>query len=217
MMQTNDLIDMLVADATPVRRLRAPTTRAACWLLFAGIVIVFVGIAHGVRPDLALKLRQPVFVVSLSAAMATGVLSAAATFIASVPGRSRRWLLLPTPAFATWAGTIGYGCLTNWVAIGPNGVSLGETAQCFATLALVGMPLSLMMLIMLRHMARLSPAPIAMAGSLSVAAMTATTLSILHPLDATAMILLWHLGLAAVFLWLGGRYGQKLLEWLAPR
>lgn len=217
MTRTSDLIDMLVADATPVRRLRPPAVRAACWLLFAGLVMLFVGVAHGVRADLALKLHQSLFVVGVAAAMTTGILAAVGTFIASVPGRSRRWLLLPIPASVVWVATISYGCLTNWVYIGPDGISIGETAKCFATLALVGIPLSFVMLVMLRHVARLSPGPVTMTGSVAVAAMTAVALSILHPLDATAMILLWNLGVAALFLSLSGRYAQRLLGWIAPR
>jgi hypothetical protein len=217
MTRTSDLIEVLVADATPVRRLRAPAARAAGWLLFAGIVIVLVGIAHGARADLALKLHQPVFVIGIAAAMTTGVLATVGAFIASVPGRSRRWLVLPMPAALVWVATIGYGCLTNWVSMGPDGMSLGETARCFATLALVSVPLSLVMLIMLRHVARLSPGPVTMTGSLAVAAMTALALAILHPLDATVMIVVWNFGVTALFLWLNGRYGQRLLAWVAQR
>lgn len=217
MTRTPDLIDLLVADAMPVRRMLAPTVRAVCWLLFAALVMLFVGIAHGVRPDLAVKLHQPLYIIAIAAAMATGALAAAGAFIASVPGRSRRWLLLPIPVSLVWIATIGYGCLTDWVTIGPDGMSIGETARCFATLALVSMPLSLVMLVMLRHVARLSPAPVTIVASLAVAAMTAVALSILHPLEATAMILLWNFGVAALFLWLSGRYGESLLRWLTQR
>ncbi|CAE6814105.1 NrsF family protein [Paraburkholderia haematera] len=217
MTRTSDLIDMLVADATPVRRLWPPAARAACWLLFAAAVMLFVGIAHGVRADLLVKLHQPLFAIGVAAAMATGILAATGAFLASVPGMSRHWLLLPAPASLVWVATIGYGCLTHWVTIGPEGMSLGETARCFATLILVGTPLSLVMLIMLRHVARLSPGPVTMAGSLAVAAMTAVALSILHPLDASAMILLWNLGVAALYLSLSGRYGRRLLGWVVQR
>jgi hypothetical protein len=217
MTRTSDLIDVLVADATPVRRLQPPVARAACWLLFAAAVMLFVGIAHGVRADLAVKLHQPLFATGVAAAVATGILAATAAFVASVPGRSRLWLLLPAPAFLTWVTTIGYGCLTNWVTIGPEGMSVGETARCFATLVLVGTPLWLAMLIMLRHVARLSPGPVTMAGSLAVAAITAVALSILHPLAATVMILLWNLGVAGLYLSLSGWYGQRLLGWVAQR
>jgi hypothetical protein len=217
MTRTSDLINALVAGATPVRRLNPPTIRAACWLVFAALVMLFVGISHGVRPDLALKLQQPVFVVSAVAATTTGILSACGAFVASVPGRSSRWLLLPAPACLVWIGTISYGCLTNWVSIGPDGMSLGETARCFSTLVLVSIPLSLLMLIMLRHATRLSPGPVTMAGSLAVAALTAVALSLFHSLDATAMILMWNLGVAALFVSLSGRYGRRLLGWVALR
>lgn len=217
MISTPDLIDSLVADAKPVRRLRPPVTRALCWLLFAALMLTLVALVHGVRPDLMLKLRQPTFVVSVTAALITAVLASTASFIASVPGRSRRWLLLPAPAVVVWMSTIGYGCLTNWVSIGPDGMSPGETARCFATLAITGIPLSLVMLIMLRYVARLAPTPVVMTGSLAVAAMTAAALSLFHPLDATVMILMWNFGVATLLLALSGLYGRRLFGWVAPQ
>lgn len=215
MISTPDLIDSLVADAKPVRRLPPPAVRALCWLAFAALMLALIAVGHGVRPDLMLKLRQPVFLTGVAAALLTGILAAMASFIVSVPGRSRRWLLLPAPAVAVWMSTVGYGCLTDWVSVGPEGMSLGETARCFATLAITGVPLSLAMLIMLRYVARLSPAPVAMTGSLAVAAMTAVALSLFHPLEATVMILLWNFGVAALFLAFSGLYGKRLFEWAA--
>ncbi len=215
MTSTSEVIDSLVLDAKPVRRLQPPAVRALCWLAFAALLLALVAVGHGVRPDLTLKLHQPAFAISVVAALLTGVLAALASFIASVPGRSQRWLLLPAPALAMWISTIGYGCLTDWVSVGPQGMSLGETARCFATLAVTGIPLSLVMLIMLRHVARLSPAPVAMMGSLAVAAMTAAALSLFHPLDATVLILLWNFGVAALFLTFSGLYGKRLFEWVA--
>jgi len=213
---TPDLIDTLVADATPVRRLRPPTVRAAGWLLLSGFVVVMAAFHHGVRPDLALKLEQSVFVASVTAALLTGVLAAVAAFIASVPGRSQRWLLLPIPALVVWFATIGYGCLTDWVRIGPTGISLGETASCLATVMMVGLPLSLALLIMLRYVATLSTKPIVICASLAVAAITAVALSLLHPLDATVMILLWNIGVTLLFLGAGGRFERRLFAWVMP-
>ncbi|MGF6441438.1 NrsF family protein [Paraburkholderia youngii] len=214
MSPTSDLIESLVADAKPVRPLRAPAVRASGWLLFATLVLILVGVAHGVRPDLATKLQQPAFVTSVAAAALTGIFAAVASFVASVPGRSLRWLLLPLPALVAWVATIGYGCLTNWVELGPDGVSLGETARCFATLGLTGLPLSLALLIMLRHVARLAPALVVMTGSLAVAALTAVALSMFHPLDATVMILVWNFGVAAMLLLISARYSRRLLAWV---
>ena len=215
MTSTADVIDSLVADTKAVRRLQPPAVRALCWLLFAALILALAAVGHGVRPDLMLKLREPAFATSVVAALVTGALAAMASFIASVPGQSRRWLLLPAPALAVWISTIGYGCLTGWVSIGPEGMSIGEAARCFATLAITGIPMSLVLLIMLRYVARLSPAPVAMMGSLAVAAMTAVALSLFHPIDATVLILFWNFGVAALFLTFSGLYGKRLFEWLA--
>ncbi len=217
MITTPDLIESLVANAAPVRRLRPPLARAAGWLLFAALMLALLAVVHGMRPDLDLRLQQPVFVLGVAASLATGVLAALASFIVSVPDRSRFWLLLPAPALIAWLSTIGYGCLTEWVSIRPGAVTLGETARCFATLMLVGGPLSIALLVMLRYAALLSPTPVAILGSVAVAAMTATALSLFHELDATVMVLIWNVGVAALLVALGGLYGRRMFPWVAPR
>jgi hypothetical protein len=207
---TPELIDVLCADAKPVRRLRPPLVRAAVWLLFAGLVLVALAALLGTRPDLAERLRQPTFVGALAGALLTGVLAAVAAFHLSLPDRSRRWLLLPLPALVLWISTIGYGCLADWVSIGPDGVRLGTTLECFATLALASLPLSMALLVMLRHAARLYPTTVAMMGGLASAGVAATALSLFHELDASVMVLLWNLGVAALIIALGGIFGRSL-------
>ncbi|WP_368734943.1 hypothetical protein, partial [Pantoea sp. GbtcB22] len=80
-----------------------------------------------------------------------------ASFRISLPGSSRLWLALPSPALALWVSTIGYGCVTDWVSMGPTGARMGEAARCFATLLLASVPLSIAMPVMLRHAALLRP------------------------------------------------------------
>ena len=217
MIKTPDLIASLAANATPVRRLRPPVMRAACWLLLAAVVLALLAINQGIRPDLAQRLREPTFATGLAAPLLTGVLAAAAAFLVSLPDRSRLWLLLPVPALVLWLSNIGYQCLVQWIDIGPDGVSLGEAARCFATLVLTSLPLSLAMLVMLRYAAPLRPTAVILTGSLAVAAITATALSLFHTVDATLMILMWDLGTAALFVALAGVFGRRMFRWVAPR
>ena len=209
MITTPALIALLADHARPVRRLRPPFVRAALWLSLAAFVLVLLAIAHGVRSDFEQRAQEPLFVIGILASLGTGVLAAVASFIVSLPDRSRAWLLLPVPTLLIWLSTIGYGCLTKWVAIGPDGVELGETARCFLTLMLTSLPLSLAMFVMLRHGARLSPAAVTMTGGVAVAAITATALSLFHTLDASVMILIWNLGVPAVIVLVGGMLGAK--------
>jgi hypothetical protein len=214
---TSDLIDALVEAATPVRRLRPPWRRAALWFLVAAIVLVLLCIAHGVRTDISMRLREPVFILSMIGALATAILAALAAFELSLPDSSRWWLLLPAPGLATWVTTIGYGCLTDWVRMDPEGVRMGEAARCFATLLLTSVPLSIAMLIMLRHAALLRPTAVSAAGGLAIAAMTSFALSLLHDLEATIMILIWNLGVAALIAGLASAFGRPTLLWVAAR
>ena len=216
MITTPDLIEALAANATPVRRLQPPLARATFWLSVAAAILVLLAVSHGARPDLAQRLQQPIFVVSILASLLTGILAAIVSFLVSLPDRSRGWLLLPFPALVVWISTIGYGCLTDWVDVDAGSLRMGEAARCFATLVLTSVPLSLLMFVMLRHAAPLRPTPVALIGSLAVAAMTASALSLFHEFDATIMILIWNLGSAALLVGLGALLGRKLFSWSPP-
>lgn len=217
MIKTPDLIASLATNLAPVRRLRPPLMRAVGWLLLAAIVLTLLAVNQGIRPDLAQRLREPVFVVCMMASILTGILAAIAAFLVSLPDRSRLCLLLPLPSLIVWFSNVGYQCFTDWISIGPEGISVGEAARCFATLVLTSLPLSLAMLVMLRYAAPLRPTAVTVMGSLAVAAVTATALSVFHTMDATAMILMWNIGTAVMFVGLAGRFGRTMLRWVAPR
>jgi len=215
--RTPDLIDALVETAAPVRRLRPPIIRAGLWLAFAAIVLGLIAIAHGLRPDFSDRVRQPLFVLGMLGALATGMLAAVASFRLSLPDSSRLWAVLPLPALALWVATIGYGCLTDWVSMDPDGLHMGEAIRCFATLLMTSVPLSIAMLVMLRDAALLRPLEVSVMSGLAVAAVTAFALSLFHELDATVMILIWNLGSAVLIAALGSLFGQSMLTWMASR
>ncbi len=214
MIATPDLIDSLARDLPPMRRLSPPLWRAFGWLFLAAIILGLLAISQGIRPDLAKCLRETRFVVSLAAAMLTGISAAIAAFMLSLPDRSRFWLLLPAPSLGAWLSTIGYQCLTDWITLDPGGIRLGETARCFATLVLTSLPLSLALLVMLRYAAPLRPMAATLTGSLAVAAIAATALSLFHDLDATVMILVWNLGTASIMVGLAALFGRRLFSWV---
>jgi hypothetical protein len=201
---TPELIAVLAGNLTPVRRLRPPLTRAAWWLLLAALILVLIAIGHGARPDFLRRVEESSFTIGLAGSLLTGILAAIAAFMISLPDRSRWWFVLPVPAAIVWLSSIGYQCLTNWVTVEPGGMQLGETARCLATLVLTSLPLSLAMLAMLRHAAPLRPTNAILLGSLAVSGISATALSLFHPLDATVMILVFNLGTAVLIIGSGG-------------
>jgi hypothetical protein len=180
-------------------------------------MLIMLAALHGIRPNLVVRLNDPIFAAALGGSLLTGILAAIAAFYLSLPDRSRLWLLLPVPALALWVATIGYGCLTDWVSIAPDGLRLGSSLECFATLLIASVPLSLLLLVMLRHAARLHPTMVGMMGGLATAGIAATALSLFHELDATVMVLVWNLGAAALIAALGGIFGRRLFGWTSPQ
>lgn len=216
MISTPDLIASLSADPKPVRRLRPPLLRACGWLCLAAFVLVLLGVSHGLRPDFSTKLADHAYVVGVVSSVLTGVLATVAAFMLSLPDRSRLYSLLPVPTMLVWMTTITVGCLTNWVSIGQSQMEMGEAVSCFATLVLTSLPLSLALVLMLRFAARLRPIAAIWMGGLAVGALTASALSLFHPIDATIMVLMWNLGSAALIVGLGRVFGRRMLYWAAP-
>lgn len=199
-MDTSDLIRSLASNATPVRRLRPPLLRAIFWLALAAAIMALLTISHGLRPQFVEHMQTPMFATNMVASLLTGILATIATFFVSLPDRSRLWLLLPAPPLLVWLATIGYQCFNGWVPMPPGAVTMEAASNCLATLILTSLPLSLLMLVMLRYTAALRPTSVILMGSLAVSAITSTALSMFHPLDATAMILGWNFGTAVLFL-----------------
>lgn len=190
---TERLIERLVAEARPVRRLRPPTRRAALWLL---AVAAIAGVAVLWFSDLAVfdrRMHDPKLALELTATLLTGIAAVIAAFHLSLPDRSAAWGLLPLPFLCVWIATSGYSCYRHWIGFGPDGWELGESAQCFRFILAVSVPLGVSLLLLLRRAAPLTPVRVAAVGGLGVAAIAAFLLQFFHPFDVTFMDLGVHL------------------------
>jgi len=124
-----DLVDRLVADATPVRRLWRPEVQLLVWLA-AVLPAVAVPASHVLRDDVAQQLRTPAFLLEEAAMLVAAALLALSALRAAVPGhRPGRTLSLVAalalalggllvfskPVFGGWTSdvflTIGLRCL----------------------------------------------------------------------------------------------------------
>jgi hypothetical protein len=82
---------------------------------------------------------------------------------------------------------------------------------------MTSVPLSIAMLVMLRYAALLRALEVSILGGLAVAAITSFALSLFHDLDASATILIWNLGTAAIIAGLASLFGRSLFTWMAAR
>jgi hypothetical protein len=211
--RTDDLIGRLTAELRPVRRLPPPGVRAALWIGFAVLVVAACVIVFGPRHDLMDRMARPHEVAQFAFTIATGVLAAIAAFELSLPDRSERWALLPLPTAILWVGSLGMGCLADMKRMGPEALDVGTSWGCLRFIVLMGVPLALSMVWMLRHAGPIRPVPVAALGGLAGAALSAAGLSLFHHLDAALMVLLWHGGstilVVAAFVLFGQRWRDR--------
>lgn len=194
MIDTPHLITRLGHDLAPVRRLRKPLVRALIWLGFAGVLMGCLALADGLRPDLAIRFRLPAFSLALAGMALTAILGTIAAFMLSLPDRSRLWFLAPLPGLALWLGNVGWQCASGLFAPVVGGMASDDLARCVATLILASLPLSLSLMLLLRHATRLAPMPVALSAALAISAFAAMALTLCHQIDASLLILGWNLG-----------------------
>jgi hypothetical protein len=215
---TDDLIRQLADGARPVRRLRSPWLRAGLWLLVSVPYAAAVVWLHPMPAELWRGMAESRFLIEQAAAAVTAVAAAAAAFASTVPGFNRRLLLLPVAPLTVWLGTVGLGCLADWLRLGSEGLALRPDWDCLRPAILLGIVPLAMIMMMLRRGAPLSPRITVVLAAVAVAALANAALRLFHVGDTAVMILIWHLGVAAVISAIAGLCGRYVLNWrrIAP-
>ncbi|HJS84292.1 MAG TPA: NrsF family protein [Acetobacteraceae bacterium] len=200
-MDHEGLIRSLAADLRPVRRLLPPWLRALCWI---GVVAALGAALASIANLGALWQRLaavPDMWLAVLASCLTTVLAAIAAFQISLPDRRAVWALLPAPALLLWIGASGLGCLRNWTVPSTHEA---DARSCLVFIVGVSLPLSALLLAMLRRACPLRPNRTAILGGLAAASASATLLNLFHPYDAAATDLAVH-ALAVLIVILGNR------------
>jgi hypothetical protein len=212
---TNALIESLAGDAKPVRPLSRPLVRATIWIALAAPYVALVVAVMPQRPDFGLKLTDARFLVEQAAALATAITAAVAAFAMVAPGQGRKAIGLPVVPLAVWIGSLGVGCVQDWIHVGSAGLLFELDLQCLPKIVLIGAVPAITMAVMLRRGAPLRPWMSATLGGLAAAALGDFGLRIFHPEDASLMVLVWQLGAVLLLVALSGWAGQYLLSWPA--
>lgn len=174
-----------------------------------GVVTVGVAVA-GFRHDIEHRLMLMHEQVNLLAALATGMAAAIAAFHLALPDRSERWALLPAPFAVFWISGLGWGCVQEFIELGFP--ALGTSFGCMRFIIGFGVPLTLGMLWMTRHAGPIRPGPVAALAGLAAAAIASVGLSLVHHLDAAAMVLIWHGGSVLLVMVLARRWGGRAMQ-----
>jgi len=213
-MDTNALIQELANSAAPVQRLPAPWARMLIWLALSVpflASVIWMMMPSEINPVATIADRR--FLIEEAALLVTALTAALAAFASVVPGYDRRILLIPLLPLAAWLASLGEGCWRNWVALGANGLTLRPDWDCLPPAILIGIVPSIAMVVMLRRGAPLIPRISIALAAMAVAALANLGLRVFHVGDASAMVLFWHLGGAAVLAGLAALAGRRVLYW----
>ncbi len=192
--ELDSFVSGLVADLRPVKPLRSPWLRASIWLgLVAIIALGLVGFADisAFRERMA---GAPDMWLAVVGSALTAALAVVAALEVDLPDRSRAWALLPLPGLALWIGASGMGCARGWLIPGTQEASLADTKDCVGFILGLSIPLSAVLLVMLRRGYSLAPNLTRALAGLAVAAAAATLLTLFHPYDAAVTDLAVHAG-----------------------
>jgi hypothetical protein len=212
-MDTEKLIERIAAMVEPVRPLARPWIRTAAWLLVVIPYVALVVFVVSPRADLISKASEWRYVIEQLAALATGMTAATAAFASVVPGYDRKFLFLPVLPLAVWLGSLGEGCVEDWMHFGPDGLWLRPDWFCFPAIVLVGAMPAIAMAVMLRRGAPLSPHTTTALGGLAAAGLGNFGLRLFHSQDASLMVLVWQVGTVFVLTAMAAWAGQYLLNW----
>jgi hypothetical protein len=206
------LIDRLGTHLVPVRRLLPPWLRTTGWLLLVAALAVGLLLHYGAGPMLRRWTATPDLAWAGIGAVVTAISAAWAAFALGVPGRRAAWAWLPLPGALLWIGASGLGCLRTWIAPGTELAGVHQSADCLVFIIAFSIPLSALLIVLLRRACPLRPVLTAMLIGLASAAASASLLEICHAFDSAATDLLTHALAVAAVVAVNAAMGGRLLS-----
>jgi hypothetical protein len=209
---TGAFIRELAKHVEPVRPLSSPLARATIWFGLSVPYLLLVTFLLA-PPNAFAKLSDQRFVIEQLAALATGLIAAAAAFATTIPGRGRALALLAFVPLGVWMGDLGQACLHDLRTFGLQHWALANHWACLPITILAGALPAVAMAIMLRRGAPLSPRATTALGGLAVAGLANVGARFVHTFDASVIVLAWHVGAVFGLCALMALAGRRLLKW----
>lgn len=206
------LIDRLGTGLVPVRRLLPPWLRTAGWMLLVFALAAGLLMHFGAAPMLQRWAATPDLAWAGIGAVITAISAAWAAFTLGVPGRRVTWAWLPLPGALLWIGASGLGCLREWIAPGTEIAGPHQSADCLLFIISFSIPLSALLIVLLRRACPLRPVLAAVLIGLASAAASASLLEICHAFDSAATDLLTHALAVIVVVAVNAAMGGRLLS-----
>jgi hypothetical protein len=207
------LVERMVAELRPVRRLWPLSLRLALWLALEAGLLLF-AIHHSKRTDLPQELANPWYFLSAGGSAAAGVLGALLALRSAIPGREPRVREVTLLLILTLASTLAllHEPINAAVPMG-NFITTGMTCA-IATATLASLPL----LALLWAIRRGAPLARGFDGALAGAGAFLVAFALMRvrcPIDEGLHLIVWHFVPALIGVALSAGAGLFLFRWRA--
>lgn len=207
----DELIDGLAQDAAAVKPAPHPYLLGVKWLGWAAAYLIVSLALSGLRPDVVLKLHEPLFAAEIAALVCILVTTSASAALLSFPDmhQKRGYVLAPAPAFALLLLVL----LLAWLADSPPAPLPVHSFECTLSIALFSL---LPAVWTFRAMRRFASTHYRWAGSIALlsAFSTGALWLRLHEVNDSIMhVVEWHYLPMMVFGIAGWWLGGKILKW----
>jgi hypothetical protein len=206
------LIHTQGAGLVPVRRLPPPWLRTLGWLAVVAVLAVALLWRYGTGIAMERWQASPDMGWATAGAVLTAICAAWAAFASGMPGWRAGWAWLPVPPALLWIGASGLGCLRSWVAPAVPLARAHPAPDCLYFILAFSIPLSALLIWLLRRACPLRPVLTAVLIGLASAAASASLLEICHAYGAVATDLLTHAAAVAVVVAANAAMGGRLLS-----
>lgn len=130
-----------------------------------------------------------------------------------VPGYNRKVLALPLVPLAFWLGALGQGGVREWLQLEPHGFSFQVEWFCLPAMATVGAVPAIVMAIMLRRGAPLTPRVSVALGGLAAAGLGNVGVCLSHRAFSGVLVMVWHVSAMFLLSMLAACVARYLLHW----
>jgi len=206
------LIQSLGVQLTPVRRLPPPWLRTISWLLLVAAIAVGLLWHFGAEHMIRRWAAEPDIAAAGIGALITAVSAAWVAFTLGVPGRSAQWAWLPLPGLVLWVGASGLGCLRDVVVPGSTVATAHQSGDCLMFIFSLSIPLSALLVWLLRRACPLRPVLTAVMIGLASAAASAALLEICHGFAVAVTDLITHAIAVGIVVLVNALMSGRLLQ-----
>ncbi|MEO7066914.1 MAG: NrsF family protein [Rhodanobacter sp.] len=206
------LIDRLGSSLVPVQRLAPPWQRTFGWVLIVAVLALALLMYYGTGGMMQRWAAAPDLGWAAVGAAITTVCAAWTALALSVPGRRALWAWLPVPGALLWIGASGLGCLRVWFTPNPQDAAFQQSADCLFFIIGLSIPLSALLIMLLRRACPLRPVLTAVMVGLASASASACLLEIGHSHDSAVTDLLTHALAVGLVIAVNAAMGGRLLS-----